>query len=233
VTQVSQRTCIRETIIAAMERDEFSACGGDFYARGHIRAIAQVTGADPAPLIAEYEATHQAADPVTAADLFRPVTPIRLHRRLRLAWAPVLGLALVIVLGLGAYYVLSGSRQAPGGASPAARPGPAVHRHAGRGTPSPAPRVAAVPQPYARKVVIRLVAIQDCWVGFTTPRGRYLFQSVVVGGTWKRWIFRHAVDMRLGNPGGIKLTVDGKNPLPPGTAHPLTLRLGLHGKISS
>jgi len=39
--------------------------------------------------------------------------------------------------------------------------------------------------------------------------------------------------MRLGDPGGIRLTVDGKNPLPLGTANPITLSLGLHGKISS
>jgi len=39
--------------------------------------------------------------------------------------------------------------------------------------------------------------------------------------------------MRLSPPGGIKLTADGKNPLPPGTTKPITLSLGLHGKISS
>ena len=32
--------------------------------------------------------------------------------------------------------------------------------------------------------------------------------------------------MRLGDPGGIRLTVDGKNPLPLGTANPITLSLG-------
>jgi uncharacterized protein DUF4115 len=67
-------------------------------------------------------------------------------------------------------------------------------------------------------------------VGFTTPTGGYLFPSYVVAGTSKRWAFRHPVTMRLGNPGGIRLTVDGTNPLPPGTAHPLTLSLGLPGK---
>ncbi|HYK28025.1 MAG TPA: helix-turn-helix transcriptional regulator, partial [Streptosporangiaceae bacterium] len=35
VTDVSKRTRIRETIIRDIERDEFSTCGGDFYARGH------------------------------------------------------------------------------------------------------------------------------------------------------------------------------------------------------
>jgi cytoskeletal protein RodZ len=56
VTRVSERTCIRETIICGIERDDYSACGGDFYARGHIRAIAKAVGTDPVPLIGEYDA---------------------------------------------------------------------------------------------------------------------------------------------------------------------------------
>jgi cytoskeletal protein RodZ len=62
VTQVSQRTRIRETIIRGIESDDYSACGGDFYARGHIRAIARVVGADPGPLIAEFDSTRRAPD---------------------------------------------------------------------------------------------------------------------------------------------------------------------------
>ena len=61
VAQVSQRTRIGETIIRGIERDDYSACGGDFYARGHIRAIAKVAGIDPAPLIAEFDSTHRAS----------------------------------------------------------------------------------------------------------------------------------------------------------------------------
>jgi len=34
-------------------------------------------------------------------------------------------------------------------------------------------------------------------------------------------------------PGDVTLTVDSKNPLPPGTANPITLSLGLNGKITS
>jgi cytoskeletal protein RodZ len=39
VAQVSQRTRIRQTIIRGIEGDDYSVCGGDFYARGHIRSI--------------------------------------------------------------------------------------------------------------------------------------------------------------------------------------------------
>src|SRR5262249_10193253 len=60
VAEVSQRTRIRETIIRKMEEDDYSECGGDFYARGHIRAIAKAVGADPGPLIEEYDTQHRA-----------------------------------------------------------------------------------------------------------------------------------------------------------------------------
>ena len=59
VTQVSQRTRIRETIVSGIEADDYSACGGDFYARGHIRAIARVAGIDSEPLIEEYDAARR------------------------------------------------------------------------------------------------------------------------------------------------------------------------------
>ena len=58
ITQVSQETRIRETLIRGIEQGDFSSCGGDFYARGHIRSIASVVGVDPVPLIREYDEEH-------------------------------------------------------------------------------------------------------------------------------------------------------------------------------
>ena len=235
VTQVSDKTCIRETIIRAIERGDYAGCGGDFYARGHIRAIAHAVGADPGPLLAEYDAARPAPRPVTAADLLEPARPVKIRERHRVNWAAVLVLALAAALGLVAYHVLAASRHAPAvHAAAGAGLHRAIHRHPRRAAPtSPPAATTPAPAPYAHTIAIHLTAIQDCWVGFTTPAGGYLSQSYVVAGTSKTWTFRHAVNMRLGNPGGITLTVDGKNPLPPGTTHPITLSLGLGGKISS
>jgi transcriptional regulator with XRE-family HTH domain len=69
IAQVSERTRIRETIIRSIELDDYSACGGDYYARGHIRAIARVVGTDPVPLIEEYDAEHMPEpEPAEPAD---------------------------------------------------------------------------------------------------------------------------------------------------------------------
>lgn len=42
---------------------------------------------------------------------------------------------------------------------------------------------------YAHTVVIRLAAIEDCWVQFTTVGGGYRLQSYVADGTSKAWSF--------------------------------------------
>ena len=100
ITQVSQRTCIRETIVRGIERGDYSACGGDFYARGHIRSIARAVGLDPEELIREYDATEAPPQPITAADVFQPFTPVKLRERRRLNWSVVLLVGVVAVLGI-------------------------------------------------------------------------------------------------------------------------------------
>jgi hypothetical protein len=55
VDQLAERTRIRPHVIEAIEVDDFSACGGDFYARGHLRTLARVLGLDVAPLLETYD----------------------------------------------------------------------------------------------------------------------------------------------------------------------------------
>jgi cytoskeletal protein RodZ len=55
VEEVARATCIRGAVIRAIESDNFAPCGAPVYARGHIRAIAQVLGVDPLPLVAEFD----------------------------------------------------------------------------------------------------------------------------------------------------------------------------------
>jgi cytoskeletal protein RodZ len=94
VTQVSERTRIRETIIRGIEDDDYSWCGGDFYARGNIRAIAKVIGTDSGPLIREYDAVHRAPGALSTVSLDELLStsaraPQRHRPDLSTVWAPV------------------------------------------------------------------------------------------------------------------------------------------------
>lgn len=55
VDQLAERTRIRPHVLEAMEVDDFAACGGDFYARGHLRTISRVLGLESGPLVAAYD----------------------------------------------------------------------------------------------------------------------------------------------------------------------------------
>ena len=55
VDQLAERTRIRPHVIESIEVDDFAPCGGDFYARGHLRTLARVLGVDAAPLLASYD----------------------------------------------------------------------------------------------------------------------------------------------------------------------------------
>ncbi len=234
ITQVSQRTCIRETIIRGIERGDFSACGGDFYARGHIRSIARAVGADDEELIREYDAQHGAPQAIRAADVFEPATPIKIKDRRRPNWSLAMVLVLAVVAGYGIYHVVSSPPSHPANNTAASdithSVGARHSSHQARATATSSPTPSSSPSPSAtvpQNVVISLTAIQDCWVEFTKPDGRFLTQAYVVGGTSKTWTFDRSVHMDIGNPGGIMLTVNGKKLGSPGSAgQPVTLSLG-------
>lgn len=62
VDQLADRTRIRPHVIESIEVDDFAPCGGDFYARGHLRTLARVLGVDVAPMLASYDERYAHAD---------------------------------------------------------------------------------------------------------------------------------------------------------------------------
>ena len=203
ITQVSRQTRIRESIIRAIEQGDFSACGGDFYARGHIRSIAEVVGVDPVPLIREYDEEHPPGS-MRASQIFEPATPIKIREPRNLHLGRVLAVALLAVIGFGAYHLVS-THDSHNSATPAATIRP-VATAKPKVTATPATHKAAPPK---NEAVIKLTAISDCWVGFNSPSGQSLYQGTVPAGQTMTWDLKHPESMVIGNPPGVKLTVNG------------------------
>jgi Helix-turn-helix domain/Domain of unknown function (DUF4115) len=212
ITQVSQRTCIRETIVRGIERGDYSACGGDFYARGHIRSIARAVGLDPEELVREYDATQGAQQQITAADVFQPFTPVKLKERRRANWSIVLLAGLIAVLGIAGFRYFK-SHNGSGPSRPTASTQTdhlqTAHHHKKATTP-----VAHTP-PVPTHVRITLVASTGniTWAEVTSSGGTQVFQGDIGapnGPQQKTWTFEHPVTLQLGNPGGATLYLNGK-----------------------
>ena len=69
IDTLSERTRIRPHVLECIEVDDFEACGGDFYARGHLRTLARVFGLDPQELLALYD-DHYATAEIEARQVF-------------------------------------------------------------------------------------------------------------------------------------------------------------------
>jgi cytoskeletal protein RodZ len=214
ITQIGQQTRIRESIIRGIEADDFSGCGGDFYARGHIRSIATAIGLPSAPLIKEYDAEHGAPGAMRAADLFEPSTPIKIRERRSPSLSLIVVVVLLAIIGFSAYHLVSSHRTNSAAALPKVS-----------ATVAPKPTAKPRPSPSARPsdVVIHLTANEACWVQLrNNSDGTQIYMGTIPAGSSMTWTEKHAVQMSLGNPGGIVLTVDGKRQTPH-TVEPVTL----------
>lgn len=226
VTQVSQRTCIRETIIRGIERGDFSGCGGDFYARGHIRSIARAVGVDPEPLIGEYDATIGAPSAISAADVFQPVTPVRLKERRRPNWTAALALALLLIAGGFTYLHVAHSSSTTAHTEPSANSSSAPN---GGASHQKKTKTSDVAHHKSHKLDIKLTATQESWVVLTSvASGKTIFMGLVYAGQSHHWTEAHAVNLEVDNPTGVTVTVNGsKNKIHRGTTQPVHLNLAL------
>jgi hypothetical protein len=204
ITQISQQTRIRETVIRGIEHDDFTPCGGDFYARGHIRSVAAMVGADVVPLIQEYDTAHGGTSQASASETPGPGAPLRLPRRRRADWGAAIGLVIAAVVICGVVHACG-------------RPAHDVNaaaRHKPVPVPAPAPPArravpGAVPGQPHRPVLVQLAAAEGCWVGVYAADGTLKWQAYVPAGAARSWVFAHRVSIKIGNPRDIVLTVNG------------------------
>jgi cytoskeletal protein RodZ len=220
ITQVSQRTCIRETIVRGIERGDYSACGGDFYARGHVRSIAHAVGLDPEEMVRAYDASEAPPPPITAADVFQPVKPVRLKERRRPNWTLVLLAGLVIVAGIVAFRYFSHADAPPAKQT-------SSHHSGNAATSPPASASAAAAPPVATQVQILVAAKpgQVTWAQFNDQTGKMLFQGDIGGPGAPPQVTLTATDsmtVQLGNPGGASVYLNGKAQTFE-TTHPIAL----------
>lgn len=150
IDDLADRTQIRPHVIEAIEVDDFAPCGGDFYARGHVRSLARVLGLDAGELVARHGELYAQA-PIEARRVFEAELATGPRPSIRLArggpnWAALAGVVLVlaIIWGIGHYVT---AKNAPP-ASPVA-PAPSVARNPDPGA------LAAAGAPTSNEILLR------------------------------------------------------------------------------
>jgi hypothetical protein len=220
LTQVSLQTRIRESVVRAMEQDDFSTCGGNFYARGHIRSISRVIGIDPEPLVREYDDAHGGAPmPLSAVAAFEPEQAVVFRERRSPNWsaAMALALALVVIYGIVQVVGTGGGREHRTARQVAGTPG-APTPGATSAKPSPPPPRANDPVAVAprKNVTLQVRGVRTTWVNVRGDKGEQLYSGMIRPGQTRRWTDPKKISVLIGNGGGLRLTVNGEDLGTPG-----------------
>jgi cytoskeletal protein RodZ len=218
VDDVSSATRVRIAIVHAIEADDFAPCGGDVYARGHIRTLARAVHLDPAPLIAQYDAEHGGRPaPTPAAPLFE-AERIRPERR-GPNWTAAMVAAIVVVIGFVGFTAFKGGdgdsdakSQVAEGTTPAAgtspSPTPTKDKPA---APTPEPSDSAIAAAPQDKVTVQVSAPNGrSWISAKDHNGRMLFDGLLKKGESKTFQDSSKINLILGDAGAIELYVNGK-----------------------
>ena len=216
IEDLSKLTNIPATLLRDMENNNFAKCGGETYARGHLRNIATKVGIDERIFLDLFESE------VTA-----PAKPIRellnennvtmpYQEPKRISWKILAaGSAAALILFAGAQIFFLDSENpaeleviTTASATPSE---PAAESVVPSTTASPeTTRTSTVSGPAG--VNIELVASRGTtWLYATNEDGKVLFSGMIRKGNSKNFIQPEQVNLRVGNAGGVDISVNGKN----------------------
>ncbi|MER8223617.1 RodZ domain-containing protein [Streptomyces sp. NPDC094143] len=233
VDDVSSATRVRMNIVHAIEADDFTPCGGDVYARGHIRTLAKAVHLDPEPLLAQYGEDHGGRPaPTPAAPLFE-AERIRPERR-GPNWTAAMVAAIVAVIGFVGFTMFQGGddggeANVAEGATPSdsATPTTKTDKPADPESEPSDSAIAAAPQD---KVTVRVAAADGrSWIAARDHNNRMLFDGVLKQGDSKTFQDSSKIHLVLGDAGAIDLFVNGKkieDDFQPGAVERLTYTKG-------
>ncbi|MGE5720773.1 MAG: helix-turn-helix domain-containing protein, partial [Nocardioidaceae bacterium] len=212
VDELAERTRIRPHVIESIEVDDFAPCGGDFYARGHLRTLARILGKDVDPLLEKFEGRYATA-PINARRVFEAELATGMTGSIRSTaggsnWGLLVGVVLSLVLVWGVVRLFTTEP-----VDMVEVPAPALNGSAGvdNGYPAqpPAPEARGA---VAKPVAVRLTASQsDSEMVVRDGEGVVVFTGELVLGERKTLQVVPPVRIRAADGGAVEVRVGGRD----------------------
>ena len=212
--EVATKTKLRSSLIAAIENDDFSLCGGDVYARGHIRVLATLYRIDSTYLLEIFDKNFGVSE--TALNDLAERNSQNLDRRSSVTWKSLSAAAAVVLFG--AVFLsnqMSGNDGNAGTAGNAENDGNGASNSssvaAGNNSPSPSdsqslPAVASVDE----GVKVRLTVVKSySWISVTAADGSSLFTGQIEKGEVREFTDPQVLRLVIGNAGAVSVNVNG------------------------
>jgi cytoskeletal protein RodZ len=211
IEDLSAATNIRGALLKEMESDNFANCGGETYARGHIRNLATKLGVDPLVFITAFEEEQMHMDR-SMKDLLVENSVMRQPEEARkVSWKVLATISVSSLFVIGFAQIIisnSSSVDIPEPISTvSASATPSTSATATETTPT---EEATVSTGTGVELVI-YAARGKSWLFVSDAKGRTLFSGQMARGTTKTFSTEVSLNVKIGNAGGVDLTVNGKS----------------------
>ena len=256
VHEIAKELHLDEPKVRALERNEFDVLGAPVFAKGHLKAYAQIVHVDTDDILVDY---YQ----ITRATTAPPVISVRPRPGRELSPGPWIGVIVIIVIVVTAFWWFTrptgsdpqvqseqtqpadvlpdesqplpdplddNSAEIPEQTAPQAV-APVIEQ-----TDAPVVEQEPAPEPEAEPVVeagqLRLLVTYtgDCWTEITDASGRRLLFDLGKDGRTVELSGAEPFNVLFGNPGNVSLRVNGEErALPPTNRPDRPMRLTLSG----
>ena len=212
VEQLASLTSIRMGLISEMESNKFIHCGGDTYARGHLKNIALRLGLEPNHFVEMYNVEHS-MDQRAIHDLLAENNVASIPSEGKtLSWKIPALISIIILLVIGSIQIVM-SNQSSEVVAP-------VVQESATPTPIAEPTETATPTPVAESTGTSAEATGPVTLKLSAVRGNSFINVVVDGksvlkgsifqGDEKSYTGKSSISLYLSNPAGVDVTHNGK-----------------------
>ena len=213
IEQVSESTSVRIGLLTEIENNNFVHCGGDTYARGHLRNIANKLGVDPREFIKLYNEEHS-LESRAIGDLLveNNVMSVPVEKK-SISWKVPAAISLSVLFLFGVVQIVMSNQSSDSQPVAAASASPTTEA-------SVAPSPTATPAPTATvaasdgRVTLTLSAVRGNSYIDVIVDGTRVIKGSLFQGDAKNFEGSRAISVYLSNPAGLDVTHDGEL-LPP------------------
>ena len=210
IDDLSAATNIRGTLLREMESNNFSQCGGETYARGHLRNIAIKLNVEPQIFLTAFEDEQMHVDR-TMQDLLVENSVMREPKEARkVSWKVLVTISIASLFVAGLAQIIVSNDSAPDipvaveeSATPTASPEATTATEV---VPTEEPTVSTG---QGVEVIINAVRAKS-WLFVSDSSGRVLFSGQIPQGVTKTFSSDAQLNLKIGNAGGVDVSVNGK-----------------------
>ena len=198
-------TSIRPGLLSEMEKNNFSHCGGDIYARGHLRNIAPKIGLDANQLVELYNQEHSAESRSINEMLVENNVARVPHEKKNLSWKVPAAFSVAIVLTLAIVQIVISNVNSD------TTPRPIVTASAEPSTTPSAVATESVTTPAVGEgVEMSIVAARGNSLIDIVVDGTHVFKGSIFQGETKTFKSETSISIYFSNPAGLDVTVNGE-----------------------